>query len=595
MGQYDIHVNGKHVGRGDNCDYPSEAQYYAFDATDAVTAGQPLALGALYHYWTCTCQGRANGPVVQHDAVAPRRPSGATNLKVGARRRVRPRRPDHGRHRRGARPRRSPAIGTAGATGTGITVTPGAADRRTPAAPAVLDYAGPSGADHEGRRRPRRRHARDVRHRRHLEGLQGARVHDRHGHDPQRRLRRQGRALRRARRAARLGHGRLRRLRLAARLRDRPAPAPAEPAARDVQPPRPGDLASSTTRRSTRSRSPRSPTAASSPTSARSSRPCRSSRSTTASPAARWSMQTSYRLNNTTLRRGRRRGRRPRSRSPRVTNFVVGDKITVDQAANGFGEGDPETRTITAVGTAGATGTGITLDAPLSRAHANARFVEGSRAGTSTHDTQGSNLGWWYTEKDGAADRAARTCTGAGATCRSSRPARGRTLTADDIAAVVQHQSRARRRASATFDSDNPTLNAVFDADAALRRSTPRRRRSWTRRRARRASSPATRSTSPTRTWPRAGDRNATARAIREIVYSGTHAWKAASSGYCTAAQLPCSFPSIGTPGPRERGLPQRRQHARHPGLHGVRPGVGLALLPAERRQGDAGRQLRPS
>ena len=32
---------------------------------------------------------------------------------------------------------------------------------------------------------------------------------------------------------------------------------------------------------------------------------------------------------------------------------------------------------------------------PLSRAHANARFVEGSRAGTSTHDTQGSNLGWW--------------------------------------------------------------------------------------------------------------------------------------------------------------------------------------------------------
>ena len=40
-----------------------------------------------------------------------------------------------------------------------------------------------------------------------------------------------------------------------------------------------------------------------------------------------------------------------------------------------------------------------------------------------------------------------------------------------------------------------------------------------------------------------AGDRNATARAIREIVYSGTHSWKAASSGYCTAAQLPCSFP----------------------------------------------------
>ena len=81
---------------------------------------------------------------------------------------------------------------------------------------------------------------------------------------------------------------------------------------------------------------------------------------------------------------------------------MVGDKITIDQAANGYGAGDPEVRTITAVGTTGATGTGITLDAPLDRAHANARFVEGSRAGTSTHDTQGSNLGWWYTQKDGA-------------------------------------------------------------------------------------------------------------------------------------------------------------------------------------------------
>ena len=45
------------------------------------------------------------------------------------------------------------------------------------------------------------------------------------------------------------------------------------------------------------------------------------------------------------------------------------------------------------------------------------------------------------------------------------------------------------------------------------------------------------------------GDRNASARAIREILYSATHSWKAASNGYCTAAQLPCSYPSIGTPG----------------------------------------------
>src|SRR3954463_12104446 len=46
-----------------------------------------------------------------------------------------------------------------------------------------------------------------------------------------------------------------------------------------------------------------------------------------------------------------------------------------------------------------------------------------------------------------------------------------------------------------------------------------------------------------------AGDRNATRRAIREILYSGAHAWTAASNGYCTAAQVPCSYPSIGTPG----------------------------------------------
>jgi alpha-L-rhamnosidase len=43
------------------------------------------------------------------------------------------------------------------------------------------------------------------------------------------------------------------------------------------------------------------------------------------------------------------------------------------------------------------------------------------------------------------------------------------------------------------------------------------------------------------------GDRNATKRAIREILYSATHSWKATSSGYCSTA--PCSFPSIGTPG----------------------------------------------
>src|SRR3954452_19846197 len=83
MGQYDIHVNGKTVGRGDNWNYPTEGQYYAFDATDAVQAGQPLSLGALYHYWTCTCQGRANGPT-SNTTLSAASAVGATNLKVAS-------------------------------------------------------------------------------------------------------------------------------------------------------------------------------------------------------------------------------------------------------------------------------------------------------------------------------------------------------------------------------------------------------------------------------------------------------------------------------------------------------------------------------
>ena len=83
MGNCEVFVNGRSIGRGDNFNHPSEAQYYAFDATDAVKAGEPLALGALYHYWTCTCQGRANGPIFQHDA--DRCPGSRANQPEGGR------------------------------------------------------------------------------------------------------------------------------------------------------------------------------------------------------------------------------------------------------------------------------------------------------------------------------------------------------------------------------------------------------------------------------------------------------------------------------------------------------------------------------
>ena len=127
------------LARGDNYNYPTEAQYYAFDATDAVTAGQPLALGALYHYWTCTCQGRANGPA-SNTTLSAAQAAGATNLKVarvnvfdlgdqisvgGETERRSPRSAPRARP---ARHHRHPALQTAHASGA-----------------AVLDYAGPSG------------------------------------------------------------------------------------------------------------------------------------------------------------------------------------------------------------------------------------------------------------------------------------------------------------------------------------------------------------------------------------------------------------------------------------------------------------------
>src|SRR3954462_11545715 len=139
MGQYELHVNGRTIGRGDNYDYPGEAQYSAFDITDAVTAGQPLALGALYHYWTCTCQGRANGPA-SNTTLNAAQAAGATNIKgasgggfdAGDQITV------------GGEAVTVTAVGTAGASGTGVTVTPALAVAHANGA-AVIDLAGPSG------------------------------------------------------------------------------------------------------------------------------------------------------------------------------------------------------------------------------------------------------------------------------------------------------------------------------------------------------------------------------------------------------------------------------------------------------------------
>jgi hypothetical protein len=76
-----------------------------------------------------------------------------------------------------------------------------------------------------------------------------------------------------------------------------------------------------------------------------------------------------------------------------VTGFAVGDPITIDAPADGYGAGNPETDTIT--GISGAT---ISLAKPLTAAHASGVWVQGSRVGTSTLDDQSTNLNFYYTQ-----------------------------------------------------------------------------------------------------------------------------------------------------------------------------------------------------
>ncbi|MER6976277.1 MGH1-like glycoside hydrolase domain-containing protein [Streptomyces carpinensis] len=132
-------------------------------------------------------------------------------------------------------------------------------------------------------------------------------------------------------------------------------------------------------------------------------------------------------------------------------NVHVGDQITIDAPADGYGAGDPETHTVQAVD-----GTTVTLDGALSKDHAKDSWVENSRAGTSGLDTQGSNMRFYYTEKDGA--QTARPFTYWGwRYLQISDP--GEDLTTGDVTAVVQNTDAAH---PATFSSSDSTLDDVF-------------------------------------------------------------------------------------------------------------------------------------
>jgi hypothetical protein len=162
---------------------------------------------------------------------------------------------------------------------------------------------------------------------------------------------------------------------------------------------------------------------------------------------------TSYRRNNSTL------GAATAAGSGTVpvastANMHPGDEVVVDAPADGYGAGNPETRSVVSVD---ATGT-VTLDAPLARAHAAGAWVENSRAGTSALDTQGSDLRFVYTEKAG--QQVAQPFTYWGwRYLQISDP--GEDLSTDSIAAIVQNTD-APAGMRATFHSDSPTLDAVF-------------------------------------------------------------------------------------------------------------------------------------
>lgn len=122
--------------------------------------------------------------------------------------------------------------------------------------------------------------------------------------------------------------------------------------------------------------------------------------------------------------------------------FQVGDPITVDARADGYGAGHPETDTITSI-----SGGVIGLATPLRRSHASGVWVQDARVGTSPLDTQVTDLSWHYTESGTPGETTGfyvpmgwRYVQITDATAADG----GRPLTAQDISAVEQYNAASQ-------------------------------------------------------------------------------------------------------------------------------------------------------
>jgi hypothetical protein len=166
----------------------------------------------------------------------------------------------------------------------------------------------------------------------------------------------------------------------------------------------------------------------------------------------------SYRLNNTTLAAAAPAGATtiPVASTP---GFQPGDPVTVDAPADGYGAGHPETGTVASVsaGTSGSPGS-IALRAPLRLAHASGVWVQGSRAGTSPLDTQGTNLNFYDTQAAGPQTTDFFVAEGF-RYLQISDP--GEQLSPSQIWVAAQHADTPAGHA-ATFTSSNPELDAVY-------------------------------------------------------------------------------------------------------------------------------------